>query len=328
VSNQKDPIDEVLRRLVAAPEPAEADRARADAALNRVIADAARSRRRTRRWVSVAAAVAVVVLVGAAVVAIQVARPTAAQATLAAIARVVQISDPLTIPDTEYAYGRTESVALSVASPDALPGRDTPLAYLLPQTRETWIGDQGAIHLRTTTDPPRFFNPRDEADYYAAGMDRVDGVGDTIDETVVGPSILEATDWPTDPEKLLETIETMFPPERGFTRDAEVIDIALDLIREPRTDPDLRAAVLQVIADLDLDLLETYPDGSATFSLTYRSPLLTRHSFTLTDNGYLVNETTTLLEPDSDLGVPADTETSRTTYTEPVLVSGPIGAGA
>ena len=51
--------------------------------------------------------------------------------------------------------------------------------------------------------------------------------------------------------------------------DIAVLDECLDLLREPLLPPELRSAVLQVIAGLDLELVEEGADGGGTFSVDY-----------------------------------------------------------
>jgi hypothetical protein len=320
MTNDHDPIQELLLSLVASPEPTNADRQYAERALSHAIA-AATAR---RRWPRRAWAVAVAVVVGLAVavtVVVQTTRPTAAQATLDQIARAAERADPLTVPDTGYAYAITEAVVLGEAPPDAFPIRNRPLAYLLPQVRETWIGTHGTVQLRTTTQPPIFFSPEDEADYYEAQLDVNDGVGTTITETVTGTtSVLDERQWPTQPHTLLEVIEGLLPSERGLPRQVEIAELALTLLRDPRTPPSLRSALLRIIGDLEVELLQQQPDETTTFGITYRAPLLTRQTFTLTTTGHLTSETTTLLESDTNLGIPTGTITYHATYIPPRIV--------
>lgn len=313
--NEQDPIEALLRRVVGSPTPTEGERARAKAALNVAIVDEQRrgtySRRRLAQPALVAAIVTIVVFAGLLI------RSDPAAAALGAIAAAAEKTDPLLVPAQSFAYTRSETTVLVVLPSDAfdqLSVLGDQVAYLLPQTRESWVAPEGVVQLKVFTGTPIFFDAEAESAYYGAGLDRLDLVGETVTETFTGVSgILDQT-WPTDSGELADTIRSRLPPVRGLPVEVEMLDIALDLLRETTASPQLRAAALRVIAHLDLDLVEQLPDGSATFAIEYNSPLPIRDTFTVDRNGQLLAETSTFTEGDPSLGIPSGTVTYQAQY--------------
>ena len=321
-------LDQVVRQLAGDPQPTEADRQVTWRALSEAIRTEELQRRprlkaRLFRPIPVTIASAVIAALAFVVVAVQIARPTAAEATLGEIAAAAELVEPSTIPDQEYAYTRSDTVVLGEFPPDTFPqGRERPLAYLLPQTRETWTGADDTVQLRTATGTPLFFTTDDEADYYTAGLDLIDQVGVVTTETYDGvTSMLDERTWPTTPDELEDVLRQSLPP--GFDRpeSVEILDLALALIRLPDAPPPLRAAALRVIADLDLTLVDRRPDGGGTFTSTYDRPQPTTITITINGTGQLLLESLTLINGDTGLGIPPGTITAETTYEPPRLVT-------
>ena len=265
----------------------------------------------------------VVAAVAFVVVAVQVARPTAAEAVLGEIAAAAELVEPLTVDGQEFAYVRSETLALGVFPADAFTStRGGPLAYLIPSTREVWIGADDTVQLRTTTGTPRFFAPGDETDYYTAGLDVIDGVGEITAETFDNvTSILDERTWPTTPDDLEDALRHSLPPELERPESVEILDLALDLIRLPDAPPTLRAAALRVIADLDLTLVERRPDGGGTFTIAYDQPEPATITVTLSGIGQLIYESVTLDDGDPSVGIPPGTITAEATYEPARIVS-------
>jgi len=311
--NASDPLLRALRDLAGDPQPTAADRQRGEEALLQAIA-----RERVnpkRRWslrkswsLSVVVAAALVVVLGLTFL---LPTPTAASAALSEIAAAAERVDPLVIPPQAFAYTRSKTTVLVVQPSDAFGDLTVPvegIAYLLPQTREVWIGIGGVVQMRITTGPPSFFTPEAEAAYYSSGLDQIDQVGETVTGAVRGAlSLFESRVWPTNPDQLKSALRSLVPPDRGLGETVEILDLALDLLRETGATPELRAAVIHVLADLDLQLLERRPDGSITLASTYESPLLTRDTFTLNPNGTLLEESSALLEGNPNLSIPSGT---------------------
>jgi hypothetical protein len=309
-------FDDTLRSLAGDPAPTAVDLDRSRRALQAAIAQA-KQQGRTRRpvlgrrgaLVSGLVGSVAVVIVAVALLVSQLGQPTAAEAAFGEIARVAEVVDPLTIPAQQYAYTLYEQTAEGTVPAEAFDGlRDQPMTYLGSLTREMWVGADGTVQMRTTAHAPQFFSAEDEADYYAAGLDVRDGIGKTVTETFTGVvSIANSRDWPTEPDALRGTIVSLLPESDERPRPVQILDSALDLVREPDTPPALRAAALRVIAGLGLDLSDRTDDGGATFTITYDTPERTTWSITIDGAGHLRHESMTLLDGDATYGIPPGT---------------------
>lgn len=316
-----DPIDELLRAVAGIPTPTADHRQRAKDAYLRATRpplSPALRRHRLRRPVALTAIAATIIIVGIAFSSL---RPTAAQAALLQIAEAAGQIDSLTIPPGQYAHTRSEAVNLAFTSTS--PDDPNPIAYLLPTTRQLWISSTGITHIIATTGRPTFFDLADEAAYVASGYETLDNVGQTVTETLEGSAtILTERTWPTDPEPLRETIVALIPATHERPLDVEILDLALDLIREVGPEPALRAAAVQVIATLDPRIVERTSDQT-TFALSYTTPDYTTITFSLDPNGYLLYETITDNNGDADLGIPPGTQTSATRYSPTMITNAP-----
>lgn len=319
------PVDAFLRHTAGDPTPNAADRAHAERALNRAISDAKTAEMPERhRWHWTLPALAgSLALILVAIVALQITRPSAAAAALAEIAAAAELADPINIPTQSYAYTKSESTVRGVVPADAVDGRDRSLAYLLPQTREVWIGPEGTVQIRTTTRSPVFFTAEDEHDYYAAELDEVDGVNETV--TLTGTdlaSLLDERDWPTTPDSLRTAINESLPPDSAKPHNTAMAELALGLVTETAATPELKAAALQLLATLDdITLDKRLPDGGGTFSMTYDQPVPTRLAFTLDGDGNVLLISSTDIEGDATTGIPPNTPTENTSYQPTRIVS-------
>lgn len=312
------PVDRLLRQAAGDPTPTPADRRRSEQAFNRAISKASLTRKTEqprRRWAVPALAGSLLVL-GLAIVALQLNRTSSAAAALTEIAAAAELTNPMSIPAQSYAYTESNSTFLGVAPPDGIDGRSRPLAYLLPLTRETWIGSDGAFQIRTTAHTPVFFSAGDETDYYTAGQDTIDRINVTVTATGTGlTSVLDEQDWPTTPGQLMAAITQVLPDGRAPSQDAAIVGLALDLIRETAASPELRAAVLRLMAALDdIVLTQRLPDGGGTFNMTYDQPQPTSLTFTLSGDGALLHVTVIDIDGDTSLGIPPNTIIEDSSY--------------
>ena len=308
------PVDLALRAVTTTFEPSRADFDSARVKLMEAISSTLPpSRSRIQPLWAAFIALSLVI----AVFLVQTTSTSPAEALITELARVVETTDPLVIPDDLFAYTQTEATVLMEVDPESLEGVEIPhgsLAYGLPQTRETWMGDEGTARLSTTYFRPVFFSSADEAAYYAAGLDQRDRIGETVTETQPDASgVLDEMDWPTDPVELETRIRSLV----GDT-DLEVLETSLKLLRETLIPPRLRTAVLLVIAGLDLELVDESPDGAGTFSVELDESM--RLTFTLDATGYLRFEELILVDGDPDRGVPPGTAEYTADYTAPRLV--------
>ncbi|GBD84596.1 hypothetical protein BMS3Abin02_00990 [bacterium BMS3Abin02] len=315
-----DPI-EVLRRLGGDPIPTVEEERRARARLVKAIAaerPAQRGFRRVRWLVPALAAAALAVVVAG----VFVARPSPVQAAFDQIAFAARLATPQEIPEGSFLYTRSVNVQLAITQGDVLGLAQGYAAFLVPTTREFWRNDAGFVQMSTTTRRPVFFSPEVEAAYYTHGLDKRDHVGETLTQQFVGVTDPYGdVEWPTDPRRLRDSLEA-YVRQGGSTLplDIQVFDLATDLLREADPGPDLRAALMQVFAQLPVTLVDQAPDGSVTLAVTYNRPPSVRDTITLDARGHLIAETSTLLEDDLDLGIPAGTRTSDATYTVPAIV--------
>jgi hypothetical protein len=327
MSDRPDPF-ELLRNNYQAPSPTPEDKLRAWARLEEAMAATAQSKRRVqlvRWWPRLATVALVLALVTTGVGLV---RSNAARATLLEIAEASRRASPLDIPDGSFVYTRSEHVDLGVR-----PGVDFGLdqefvGYLVPTTRESWHGsDREFVQLRTTVGQPQFFTSEVEVAYYASGLDIHDRVGETILQRDTGVNDpLGDVDWPIEAAQLRQAMEN-YVSDQGDSRpiEARLLGLAVDLLRERNPSPALRAAIIQVLAGLPLELLEVDAEGAATFAITYRSPLLTRDTVTIGADGYLFSEASRFLEADRQSGIPAGTDVVIAVYDEPRTVDGLSG---
>ncbi|MEX1133966.1 MAG: hypothetical protein WED83_03875 [Acidimicrobiia bacterium] len=191
------------------------------------------------------------------------------------------------------------------------------VAYLLPTVREVWRApEQRFIQIRTDTDTPEFFDPVIEAAYYANSLDEADHVGQILTEqlTDVVDDLVE-TVWPTDAEQLKAAMETYLSTGDTGPTEARMFHLATAILRESNPSPALRAAALEVLAGLDLELVEEDAE-TFTVALTYSDPNPTRDSITLSRQGELLGEKSVLFEGDPEIGIPPGMTISRVEYLE------------
>lgn len=323
------PVDELLRKAAGDPTPSSADRSRAERALVRAIREEETARpamQRRWRWTVPALAGSIAVIL-VAMVALQISGPSRAEAALIEIAAVVELTDPISIPEQSYAYTKSESIVRGVLPSDAIEGRTTPLIYLLPQSREVWVGGDGTVQIRTTAHQPVFFTAQDEAGYYAAGFDKIDRINETV--TVVGvgvSSLLDDREWPTTPNGLEAAIAQSLPTGSadGFVEqhDVSVVNLALALITETAASPELKATAVRVISRLGgVDVDERRLDGGGTFSIASDQIQPTRLTFTLDGAGNVLRITLVDLAGDPAASIPQRSVVVDTTFERTTILS-------
>jgi hypothetical protein len=315
--NARHPVDVALRAVTTTLESRSDDFEFARDRLMEAIAAA--SEPRTRTMARVPWAVATALIVAFTVFVVQTTSTSPAGAVISDLVQVVETSDHLVIPDDLFALTVTEGESIAIVGPDTLGGVEIEhdfLFYILPATIERWTGDQGTVRSQKTVRPPRFFSAADEAAYSAAGLNERDRVGEAVIHTQPENNRALDEEWPTNPGELESTIRS-----RVGNDEFDVLNECLVLLREPLLPLELRAAVLEVVAGLDLELVEKGDDGGGTFSFDYELEDGPRAlTFRLDGAGYLVFEDTVLVEGYPDQGVPPGTSEHRVTYTLPVIV--------
>lgn len=318
MSEDHHPVDAALRRLVGDPEPTPHDHHLGEERLRRAIeAEASRSRGGwNRRLLAVATCTTLLLVVGYAVL-----RPSQVQAAVEEIATATEAVDPVTLTAGEYFYTRTEVSNLGLVPKEDLGGvpfEQDQLVYLLSAVRETWIAADGSIQIKTQHGQPTFFTPDAEQAYYAAGLDERDAGGETVTEAFPPPESTES--WPIEIDALDEAILER-AADRDLPHTIEYLDVAIDLLRENLTPPQLRANTIRLIGQLPGLEVSEEDDQKATFAVDYEDKgIPTRYVFELDRQGNLVSETTSMTEGNAQLGIPAGTEISAASYLDQQVV--------
>jgi hypothetical protein len=307
---------ELIRREAVPSEPSDEDYRRARQRLEAAILQENRRReRQVPRWIVPAIASLLLVLV---VGGVSLFRPSQAEAALAEIAEAARQAKHSDIPEGSFIYSRSERLDLAIR-PGIEFGLDEEfVGYLIPSSREVWRQpDNEFIQIRAINHTPIFLDPDLEDLYYQLDLDKTDQLGETQLEKLTGVAdpLLEE-DWPTQPNALHEALREHVS-QSGDERPeaAQIFDLATDLLREANPSPELRAALVEVLAALPVELIEQTGE-TITIAITYTSPTHTRDSITLDHDGVLLAEESTLLEDDPQLGIPADTTILKVIYQE------------
>lgn len=313
------PVDAALRKLAGDLSPSDEDRQHAASRLHGAMQKSALTALPLRRPLLVGAAV-ILAVIGWLIIS-EVVEPSPTVAAIEEIARIAEAADPLTVPDEGFVYTKSEQTNLTIIPREALGG--TPydkefLVYLLPTARETWVGSQ-TVQLRTTNHEPIFFTPEDESAYYTAGLDEQDNIGNEVTETVTLPQ--PAEQWPTDLESLDEAIAAA-AAGRDLPAAIEYLQVALSILRETLTTPELRANTLRLMSNFEELQLESQTDQQTAFTIEYQErEIPTRLTFGVSPDGQLVLEQLTILGEDPQLAIPGGTIVSTSHYSEARLVS-------
>lgn len=266
--------------------PDEAERSRARAALQRAIEEPARRRfgglpRSGVRWflpvgAAVASAiVAAVLLIGAPGNGVE---PSSAAEVLRNAAQAErELAPPL--PDRgEYLYVRSENAYMTtilnaLGPPAAPPGEEIPparvdpadarasqvsYAYLEPEVREVWMGEESSV-LETDTGEPKFFTDADRDAWIAGGRPYSKGVSGSVRLGDTPPLEL-----PSDPDQLYEELRREAARYGGPDRiELYVFEQIGASLRERSSTPEQRAALFEVAARLDsIELVGEVEDPS------------------------------------------------------------------
>jgi hypothetical protein len=291
---------------------------------------AAEQGRRRGAWrrKATAFALAAIAVVAAAVGWVLLQAPPSAQAALERLATAVERIPPAEFPPGALLYTKSEQVSLAVLPGSELPqlGREQ-IALLLPRTREIWIAPEGSIRLRVTTGTPIFFDERTAQAFAQSDLASVLGVDATTVETHAScPECIDPTDWPTDPDQLEQAMRVELQGEpQDLPISVRLLDLAASLLRETGAQPDLRAAVLRVLAHTDgltvdqpaesplLQVSAGYQDESGRWTRTIGFDAY----------GNLITDTLTTLDGIPSAGVPANTNINQAVYQPTTIVDQP-----
>ena len=206
-----------------------------------------------RRAVPIAAGVAMVILVGAALLPGgdgDGASPEAAQALESAAA--VAAADVAPAGAGEHAYSRVRQVYLSTF------GDAQPYSFYMPTTIESWIAPDGSGRVRETRHPVEWPGPRDELRWRQGGSEPLLWPERTVDRRYAPGELdgrtYESTlppfrDLPTDPDELAEVFETA---DRGdVPLNAKMFEFGTSVLLQAASSPELRSATYQVLAGIE-----------------------------------------------------------------------------
>lgn len=315
VNEQERAVDDAVRRLLHVPVPTAADKQHALGRLSQAI-EQERRRRALRSWRLIPLAAAALALLVMSLLVIDMLRTTPAMAAFEEIAEAVEQVDPHLLTDTEYFYLKSEEMALGVVPAEMLTGVDfakPELVYQLSSVREVWYGNRGAVQIRTTNTGVDFFSPEDQGAYFDAGLDEsLDRLREPVTVTVTEE---QQPDWPSNPADLDTAIAQAAQGDRSPT--VEYVDTALDIIRNPRNPPGVRAATFRLVGDLEeVEIIDSRP-SAVTFGVDFQErDIRHRLTFQITPDGTLKEVSVTLLEPDLVLGLSEGVQVRRAQYAD------------
>lgn len=317
-TNDHDPIDELLRHVAGAPESSQGEESRIEQRIRVALSAPVKSNRPRGRLIWTAAAVVLVIGVLAV---LQVGKANPVQASIEQIARLVEEIEPTSITDTQFVYVQSTIQALGTVPRDGLgdvPYDKDNLVYLTHSIRETWFGNEETVQIRTTNLQPTFFNEDDRTAYYAAGLDQIDQIGETVTTTVNQPREI----WSADIEQLDDEIRSQMITNRGLPATVEYLDVAFDILGVSSADPQTRANTLRLIGRLPDLTLKRQGSGLTTFDISYMSSgVKTILIFSIDPLGYLRDQQTILASEDTVTGVPAGTAIYHAQMSAPVIAT-------
>jgi hypothetical protein len=318
----QDPLRRIFDGLVEEPLPTHGQIATAREALLAEIergSTVVPSRRRRVLAVAVAAALVLAIVFTTVVPWNQ----APASALLAELAEATRNIAPQDLPPGSYVYVESEQL---VSADAAAPVGDewVYVDLLIPSHIEAWWqGD--TVRLETTVGRPVFFDQEMEDFYYAHELDAADSVGETRVDVLAGiANEANPAAWSTDPDQLAAQMREAAdadPAELPF--EVKMLEVADELLApQLLASPALRAALLDVLATLDIDD-QALSDGRILASVTYQ-----RHGFgTVTSDwifdgsGYLVERRSTTIDGDESGVWPAGTVFDSLAQSPPTLVA-------
>ncbi len=280
-----------------------------------------------RRWLAAAVTGAAAVVVALVVVfSVTSLRAPTAQALLFDLIDVAIGAEPLDPAEGEFTYVRAAGVQLVSAEVSIDADRDT-VAWLQPFEDERWYAADGSFRVRFVPGERQFFSEDDAAIVAADPFLSQDELTPIVEDLPPRPVDVLRADLPTEAGVLREALIDEFQldaPERTRPLEVELVDQVGDLMVEHDATPQLRAALLGVLADLDgIELVERgagrFTVGVEYAALSTGERLRLEYVFDQ-DSALLVEEGLVYLEPAPESGIPAGT-TSSVRYDAPEVVA-------
>ncbi len=266
----------------------------------------------------VVAAVAVVIAFVVATSVLPWGRSTA-DAYLLEIAEATRVLPATELPEGAYLY--TESNGIVSAGSTVPEGYELEeIFYLTPLRIQSWI--QGDFQLmRETVGEPIFFDEAMERVFYESGLAAFERSGEPVETAHEGYAPPEdPAQWSTDVDALRGQLEAVAElAQNGLPLEQRIVNVAFGLLLpETQASPAQRAAVIEVVASLDVET-EKLADGNVSLSISYEDEYYGAviESWTIDGSGYLVGATLVTLNGPIDGSLPAGTAFSDIVWSTP-----------
>jgi hypothetical protein len=260
-------------------------------------------------WRRISVAASAVALVVAVVAVTGLLRPQPVTA-LGELAHVAERVPPVALSAGEYLYTHSvETQLIIVTGPEiGLVDREY-AAYSLPLVRDRWVDGRGEVYEEVTVGAPVFFDDEVGAAYAASDLAASDGVGTTeVSEFTPEVTVLGVRNWPTDPDALRNAMAAYASNQgRAIPQEAALVELAGNLLRATGAAPELRAAVIEVLDDLGVDVTGRSDGTGVAVALEYEDELRSRLILEFDDDANLVRDRLVWLEDAPLYGVPAGT---------------------
>ncbi len=307
-------VDTLLRDLAGDPSPSSNDVLAGRRLLASAIAAEARPLVRRRSldhawWRGVSVAASAVALVVAVVAVTGLLRPQPVTA-LGELAHVAERMEPVALSGGDYLYTRSVETQLIIVTGSEIGLVDREYAaYSLPLVRDRWVDGRGEVYEEVTVGAPVFFDDVVEAAYAASDLPERDGVGATeVSEFTPEATVLGVRTWPTNPDELYDAMAAYVSNQgREIPEAAALVELAGDLLRATNADPELRAAVIGVLDDLDVDVTTRSAGSGVAVTLDYQDELRARLILEFDDDANLVRDRLVWVEDAPLYGIPAGT---------------------
>jgi hypothetical protein len=231
--------------------------------------------------------------------------------------------DPIVLDPGEAIYVESDVVRLGIIPGEVLELETESVSYLLLVVEKVWDFGDGTMIVESTVGTPTFFDSDVELAYYNAGHDKIDRVGESFEEAFSEVTNEDAErDWPTNPDALHQTmVEVVNMGGSTLPDDVLVFHLARQILFNGHTQPMLRSAVLEVLATLDLTVIEDPTSETLTVTTTYEENGATVTEYVTFDaNGYVIADGTTADTPFPGLHIPPGSVIGSGRYTIPTQV--------
>ncbi len=272
--NDHPDIDAALLELrvsdLAPPDEVLAARRTLNAAIE---AETRSARRPRRRWLTAASGVAVVVVGVVAAISLTSVRAPSATALLFDLVEVATGSATLDPAAGEFVYVRTEG---EVVVGSDLTIEDAPRDFVNwrePFVAERWFAADGAFRLRRVAGEPEFFTEAEEQLFLSDPIVRADQAAVTMVDLAAPPREVDVASLPTDTAALRAALIEAYGITADGTRplEVELADRAAELAALHDASPELRGALLTLLADTDgIELIDSGL-GEVAFGVEYEA---------------------------------------------------------